>query len=72
MMTEAEHRARHIELHKALDELCADWVAHQGWGKLFSNSTIMELMQWSHEQTIRPIPLAVDKQEENQANPQTD
>lgn len=48
------HRLRHVELHEALDELAADWVAHQPRGKLFSNSTIMELMEWSHRQTIKP------------------
>jgi hypothetical protein len=48
------HRARHIALHRYLDELCADWAAQQPCGKVFSNSTIMELMQWSHQQTIRP------------------
>jgi hypothetical protein len=53
-MTTEEHRARHIELHRALDELCADWVTHQNFEKLFSNTTIMELMEWSHQQTIQP------------------
>jgi hypothetical protein len=53
-MTDEEHRARHLELHQALDELAADWVAHQPPGKVFSNSTIMELMEWSFEQTQAP------------------
>lgn len=48
------HRERHIELHRNLDELCADWAAHQPMGKLFSNSTIMELIEWSHKQTQNP------------------
>ena len=49
-----DHRERHKQLHQALDELAADWAAHQPLGKLFSNSTIMELMRWSHEQTREP------------------
>ena len=49
-----EHRARHIELHVALDELVADWATHQPLGKVFSNSTIMELIEWSYQQTIKP------------------
>jgi hypothetical protein len=48
------HRQRHVELHQALDELAADWVVHQPRGKVFSNSSIMELIQWSHVQTIEP------------------
>jgi hypothetical protein len=51
---EEGHRQRHIELHAALDELLADWACHQPRGKVFSNSTITELMEWSHQQTIQP------------------
>lgn len=57
-MTKAEHIARHKELHRALDELVADWI---GCGetmaerpRLPSKWTIMELIQWSHQQTIDP------------------
>jgi hypothetical protein len=53
--------ARHRELHRCLDELVACWIAEQNStppgvlmreggpvpSKLPSNSTIMELMQWS-------------------------
>jgi hypothetical protein len=53
-MTHEEHRQRHIELHQALDELIADWATHQPRGKVFSNSTITELMEWSHRQTENP------------------
>lgn len=51
---EEGHRKRHEELHAALDELAADWAAHQPFGKVFSNSTIMELLQWSAQQAIGP------------------
>jgi len=47
-----EHRARHIELHRWLDELVADWVSHTG--KFPSTSTVMELIEWSHKETESP------------------
>jgi hypothetical protein len=53
-VTTDDHCARHLALHEALDELCADWALHQPPGKVFSNSTIMELIKWSHRQTIEP------------------
>ena len=53
-----DHRKRHIELHHALDELVADWIGHHMHGdKGISNTPIIELMRWSHEQTIKPILL---------------
>jgi hypothetical protein len=55
-MTTEEHRQRHVGLHLALDELISDWAAHQSrvGGKMFSNTTIMELLEWSFEQTQKP------------------
>ncbi len=47
-----KHKERHIELHKMLDELVADMVTHTSM--LPSKTTVMELMQWSHEQTKKP------------------
>ena len=55
-MTPDEHRARHVELHRALDELFADFVVHQP-GSRFLERPIFELMNWSHMQTIEPSPL---------------
>lgn len=51
-LTEGEHRLRHKQLHKSLDELSADFINHTG--KLLSETTIMELMIWSFEQTKNP------------------
>lgn len=51
-MTRREHRDRHRMLHAFLDELVADFIDHTG--KLPSQTTLMELMQWSHEQTLKP------------------
>lgn len=55
-MTEAEHKVRHEALHRALDELMADWLDHQPLegGKTFANVTVLEFAIWSHQQTIRP------------------
>lgn len=48
----AKHKQRHIELHRYLDELSADFIGHTG--KLPSKTTIMEFMEWSFEQTKSP------------------
>lgn len=52
-LTPAEHRARHLELHRALDELAADYMRHHHNARP-SNTTIMDLMIWSFEQTRNP------------------
>jgi hypothetical protein len=55
-MTPEEHRKRHIKLHKALDELLADYLRHEGREGLKGPSTItvLDLMRWSHIQTVTP------------------
>jgi hypothetical protein len=52
-MTHEEHRALHRILHEGFDELLADYLLHNR-GKLPSTTTCMELMTWSHQQTIEP------------------
>lgn len=52
-MTHEEHRAIHIELHLALDLLIADYLI-QKKGSLLSNTTLMDLVKWSHAQTVDP------------------
>jgi hypothetical protein len=52
-MTKEEHKQRHVELHKALDDLIADFISHTT--KLPSRTSLLELMQWSHQQTINPV-----------------
>jgi hypothetical protein len=49
MANTEEHRKIHIELHKKLDELLADFINETK--KLPSKTTIMELMEWSYKQT---------------------
>lgn len=54
MYTREEHIARHKELHKALDELVADWIVHTKGRP--NEGTIMDLIVWSHTQTKNPSP----------------
>jgi hypothetical protein len=54
-LTTDEHRTRHLELHDAIDELLADYLLHHP-GSLPSRIGVIELMSWSHEQTIDPCP----------------
>ena len=52
-MNENEHKERHIELHRALDELIADFFIHDP--SLPSvDASVMSLIEWSHLQTIQP------------------
>jgi len=51
-MTNEEHRLRHAELHQSLDELIADFLAQTD--ALPNSTTLMELMNWSYGQTVRP------------------
>lgn len=51
-MTEEKHKERLLELHRALDELVADFINHTN--KLPSKTSLMELMNWSFEQTKIP------------------
>jgi hypothetical protein len=51
---ESNHRARHVALHRSLDELVADFIGHTG--ALPSKTSVLDLMQWSFEQTLNPTP----------------
>ena len=59
-MNKTEHRERHIELHRNLDELLNDAIQYGG---IFpSKATVLDLLRWSFEQTVEPLPI-MDKQE---------
>jgi hypothetical protein len=63
-VTHEEHRQRHVELHRALNELLADYLRHtllvvgleEGVAHLPSVCTVAMLTEWSHHQTIDPFP----------------
>jgi hypothetical protein len=44
-----EHRKRHVQLHKALDELIADFIDETQ--ALHSKTTLLEFLKWSYKQT---------------------
>ena len=54
-MTKAEHIEKHKALHRSFDELMADFISHTD--KLPSQTSIMDLMKWSFEQTQNPSEL---------------
>ena len=52
MITEEEHKQIHVELHKALDRLLADFIGHTK--EPFLDRPIKDLIDWSYKQTIKP------------------
>jgi hypothetical protein len=46
------HKERHKMLHESLDELAADFIGITG--KRLGETTVMELIQWSYQQTLNP------------------
>ena len=51
-LTKEEHKQRHIELHKYLDELLADFIKHTG--KLLDETNLTTFLDWSYQQTQNP------------------
>ena len=51
-LTPAKHRAVHEELHGMLDELLADFIIHTK--RTLRETTLLEFLEWSHQQTISP------------------
>jgi len=45
-------KEKHEELHKSLDQLVACFIEQTE--KSLSETTVMELIQWSYQQTIDP------------------
>ena len=50
------HRKRHIDLHTAVNELVADYLAHR-LGLLPSKATVKDLLEWSFAQTVEASDL---------------
>ena len=53
-MKREKHKQRHIELHKAVNELFADFIGYNPCLDNYLDVTINQLMKWSHEQTQYP------------------
>ena len=51
-MDNDEHKHRHIELHRNLDELITDFISNSKAS--ISKTTLIELIEWSHKQTVEP------------------
>lgn len=47
-----KHHKRHLLLHQYLDEIISDFIYHTE--SLPSEASLLDLMQWSHKQTIKP------------------
>ena len=62
-MNRKEHIRRHLKLHNSLDELSADMIRHTD--KLPSKTSVMELMQWSYQQTKNPTEEVKEGGEQN-------
>jgi hypothetical protein len=54
-MNQNEHIKRHQELHKAVDELAADYMYHHPM-KLLNETTVLDLLKWSNIQSQKPTP----------------
>jgi len=52
LMSIEEHREHHLKLHRALDELLADFITQTG--RRPSETTVMEFLTWSSGQTVNP------------------
>jgi hypothetical protein len=52
-MTEEEHRQRHVQLHRAMDELFADYIDCHPEQQGYLEMPVRRLLEWSHLQTVR-------------------
>lgn len=48
-----DHRKRHVELHKEVEELFVDFIENND-KKSYLKITIHELLEWSFHQTLEP------------------
>ena len=51
-MTHEEHKQKHIELHKKLDEILADFITNSEFTSPYIMRPIIDLLNWSYRQTI--------------------
>lgn len=53
-MTPEHHKKRHEELHKAFDELFADYITHHPNQQGFISMPVLQLMAWSAKMAEAP------------------
>lgn len=53
-LTPEEHLERHKKLHRAFDELYADYITNHPDEHNFTGMPVMKLIDWSHRQTLGP------------------
>lgn len=53
-MTKEEHIEHHKRLHRAFDELLADFIEHHPERSGFMKMPVAELLVWSAAQTVDP------------------
>ena len=53
MKTKEELIQLHKELHRSLDQIVACLIENTNWN--LTDKSIMELIGWSHQQTIEPV-----------------
>lgn len=53
-MKQQEHKEHHLDLHKAFDELFADYIFHHPNQAEFVSMPLKYLLEWSHQQTLNP------------------
>jgi hypothetical protein len=53
-MTPEEHKEKHIQLHRAFDELLADFINHNPHIESITKMPIITLMEWSARQIENP------------------
>ncbi len=59
-MTKEEHLQRHRDLHRALDELVADFLTHNRT-RMMRTTSVMDLMEWAYSQTIQPSEIEEER-----------
>lgn len=60
-MESEEHKEHHIRLHKAFDELFADYIGQHPNQVSFLDMPLRQLLEWSHEQTLNPTGQHADE-----------
>ena len=58
-MNPEQHRQRHVELHRALDQLFADYIQHHPKQHDYLGTPLRDFIEWSYAQTITPDELPV-------------